>query len=135
VIGDGNNFVRTMASLAGRGIDPAVVDDQVGRLTFTDTIADAIAHLLETGATYGTYNVTNGGDAASWFDIAREVFRLTGNDPERVRPVSTAEYFADATAAVAPRPANSVLDLTAIQASGFTPARVEDALVRYLGSF
>ncbi|KEP73911.1 dTDP-4-dehydrorhamnose reductase, partial [Microbacterium sp. SUBG005] len=35
VIGDGNNFVRTMASLAERGIDPRVVDDQVGRLTFT----------------------------------------------------------------------------------------------------
>ena len=29
VIGDGNNFVRTMASLAERGVDPSVVDDLV----------------------------------------------------------------------------------------------------------
>ena len=35
VIGEGHNFVRTMASLAERGIDPRVVDDQIGRLTFT----------------------------------------------------------------------------------------------------
>jgi dTDP-4-dehydrorhamnose 3,5-epimerase len=39
VIGEGRNFVRTMASLAERGIDPDVVDDQVGRLTFTDELA------------------------------------------------------------------------------------------------
>ena len=39
VIGDGNNFVRTMASLAERGIEPSVVDDQFGRLSFTDDIA------------------------------------------------------------------------------------------------
>ena len=39
VIGEGKNFVRTMASLAERGIDPSVVDDQIGRLTFTDDIA------------------------------------------------------------------------------------------------
>ncbi len=36
VIGEGKNFVRTMASLAERGVDPRVVDDQIGRLTFTE---------------------------------------------------------------------------------------------------
>ena len=35
VIGDGHNFVRTMATLADRGVNPEVVDDQFGRLTFT----------------------------------------------------------------------------------------------------
>ena len=46
VIGDGRNFVRTMASLAERGVDPAVVDDQIGRLTFTSEIARGIRHLV-----------------------------------------------------------------------------------------
>jgi dTDP-4-dehydrorhamnose 3,5-epimerase len=50
VIGDGHNFVRTMASLADRGINPEVVDDQFGRLTFTAEISRAIVHLLQVEA-------------------------------------------------------------------------------------
>ncbi len=50
VIGEGNNFVATMASLAGRGIKPSVVNDQTGRLTFTADLAAGIRHLLDTGA-------------------------------------------------------------------------------------
>ncbi|PWQ88994.1 dTDP-4-dehydrorhamnose reductase, partial [Enterococcus faecium] len=30
VVGDGRNFVQTMLSLAERGVDPSVVDDQAG---------------------------------------------------------------------------------------------------------
>ena len=45
VIGDGRNFVRTMLSLAARGVDPSVVNDQFGRLTFTSELARAIRHL------------------------------------------------------------------------------------------
>ncbi len=84
VIGEGGNFVRTMASLAERGIDPTVVDDQVGRLTFTTDIARGIRHLLDTRAPYGVYNLTGTGDPTSWADVARRVFELTGHDPARV---------------------------------------------------
>ena len=49
VIGDGHNFVRTMAALADRGVRPGVVDDQYGRLTFTTDLARAIDHLLAVG--------------------------------------------------------------------------------------
>ncbi|WP_460740898.1 sugar nucleotide-binding protein, partial [Microbacterium neimengense] len=96
VIGDGNNFVRTMASLAERGINPKVVDDQTGRLTFTTTIASAIEHLLNTNAPYGVYNVTNTGEPTTWADIARTVFQHTGHDPARITDVTTADYFANA---------------------------------------
>ncbi len=132
VIGDGKNFVTTMASLAERGIDPTVVADQVGRLTFTDDIARAIDHLLTTGAASGVYNVTGGGDVRSWADIARDVYRLTGHDPARVTDVTTAEYFAAATAPVSPRPANSALDLTKLEATGFVPADAAERLAGYL---
>src|SRR4051812_19663787 len=84
VIGEGNNFVRTMAWLAERGVDPAVVDDQVGRLSFAMDIAAGIGHLLTSAAPYGTYNLSNTGKPVSWAEIAREVFRLTGHDPSRV---------------------------------------------------
>ncbi|WP_431802604.1 sugar nucleotide-binding protein [Microbacterium sp. bgisy203] len=132
VIGDGANFVRTMASLAERGIDPKVVDDQVGRLTFTDDIARGIRHLVDTGAPFGVYNLTGGGDPQSWADIARDVFRLTGHDPARITGVSTEVYFASATAPVAPRPRNSVLDPTKLLATGWHVAPADSTLEQYL---
>ena len=121
VVGEGKNFVQTMASLAERGVDPKVVADQVGRLTFTDDLARGILHLLSSGASYGTYNLTGSGEPTSWADVARAVFTLTGNDPARVTDVSTEQYFADAAGLVAPRPRNSVLDLGKITDSGFQP--------------
>ena len=129
VVGDGANFVATMQALAGRGIEPKVVADQVGRLTFTEDLAAGIRHLLETRAEYGTYNLTNSGRPESWADIARQVYRLAGKDPAAVTAVSTAEYYAGKEG-VAPRPANSVLALDKIRSAGFNPpdaaARLRD---------
>jgi dTDP-4-dehydrorhamnose 3,5-epimerase len=132
VIGDGKNFVRTMASLAERGVSPRVVDDQVGRLTFTPDIARAIRHLLRSNAPSGIYNLTGTGEPTAWVDVARAVFRLTGHDPARVSGVSTEEYFADAAVPVAPRPRNSVLDLDKISRVGFVARPVEQSLGEYL---
>jgi dTDP-4-dehydrorhamnose reductase len=131
VIGEGNNFVRTMASLAARGIKPSVVNDQIGRLSFTTDIAAGIDHLLRTGAPYGTYNLTNDGAPQSWADIAADVFELAGARREDVSGVSTEEYFRGKAAA--PRPLNSVLDLAKIQAAGFKPASSISRMAEYLG--
>jgi dTDP-4-dehydrorhamnose 3,5-epimerase len=133
VVGDGTNFVRTMASLADRGVQPAVVDDQVGRPTFTADLAVGIAHLLGTGATYGTYNLTNDGEFASWADVAAAVFEARGRSADDIRRVSTAEYLADKLQA-APRPKNSVLNLAKITAAGFRPRNWRDALTEYLSA-
>ncbi|WP_018188745.1 bifunctional dTDP-4-dehydrorhamnose 3,5-epimerase family protein/NAD(P)-dependent oxidoreductase [Microbacterium sp. 77mftsu3.1] len=133
VIGEGKNFVRTMATLAERGVAPSVVDDQIGRLTFTDDIARGIRHLVETGAPFGTYNLTGAGGPASWAEIAGEVFELTGHDRDMVTGVSTDEYFASATGPVAPRPRWSVLDLAKIEATGFAPREWRDSLRDLLG--
>ncbi|MDF2563005.1 MAG: dTDP-4-dehydrorhamnose reductase [Microbacterium sp.] len=132
VIGDGKNFVATMASLAERGIDPKVVDDQIGRLTFTDEIARGIRHLLETDASPGVYNLTGSGDPLSWADVARHVFNLSGHDPARVSGVTTDEYFSTAAGPVAPRPRNSVLSLSKIEAAGFVTRDHRDGLREYL---
>lgn len=132
VIGDGDNFVRTMASLAERGIDPTVVDDQVGRLSFASDIAAGICFLIESKANYVTYNLTNEGAATTWADIARDVFSLSGHDEGRVTGTSTAEYFKDKAAA--PRPLNSLLDLSKIVAAGFSPRDAAEALSEYLRS-
>ncbi len=132
VIGDGRNFVRTMLSLAKSGTDPAVVDDQSGRLTFTSELSRAIRHLLETRQPYGTYNITGAGPVMSWAEIARQVFALAGHDPKRVRAVSTEEYFAAAAGPIAPRPRRSTLDLTRIESTGFTPAPANASLAAYV---
>lgn len=129
VIGDGHNFVRTMQDLAQRGVAPSVVDDQVGRLTFTEDLARATRYLLDAAAPYGLYNVTNSGPPTAWADVAREVFRLSGRDPADVHPVSTAEYSANKN--MAPRPASSVLSLERLRATGFEPRVAMDALATY----
>ncbi|MDO4898402.1 MAG: dTDP-4-dehydrorhamnose reductase [Rothia sp. (in: high G+C Gram-positive bacteria)] len=132
VIGDGKNFVEIMRSLAERGIDPTVVADQHGRPTFTQDLAGAIVHLLETSADFGTYHVSNTGDVVTWADIAAAVFEVTGHSADRVTPVTTAEYFATAEV-FAPRPINSALDISKIIAAGFTPRNHREALAEYLG--
>lgn len=131
VIGDGKNFVLTMKSLADRDIKPSVVDDQIGRLTFTSDIARGIKHLLDAGAAYGTYNLTNDGEAVSWATIAKEVYELSGKSSDDVTPVTTATYY-EGKEGIAPRPLQSTLNLAKIKSTGFTPREWKLALHDYL---
>lgn len=131
VVGDGSNFVRTMQSLAGRDIKPGVVNDQIGRLSFTQDIARGIKHLLDTKADYGTYNLTNEGEPVSWADIAKEVYELSGKSRDDVTPVTTEEYYAGKSG-VAPRPLQSTLNIDKIKNAGFTPRDWREALRDYL---
>jgi dTDP-4-dehydrorhamnose 3,5-epimerase len=117
VIGEGKNFVRTMLSLGEKGIAPTVVADQIGRLTFTSTLVGAIHHLLSTQSPYGTYNVTNSGESASWADITRQIFKLAGYKLT-VTDTTTDEYYAGKPG-IAPRPLQSTLDLSKIEGTGF----------------
>jgi len=119
VIGDGPNFVRTMMSLAEKNISPKVVADQVGRLTFTNTLVEAIDHLLQSKAAFGTYNVSNDGEPVHWADITRAIFQELGRDDLTVTNTTTAEYFASKPG-VAPRPLQSTLDLSKIKATGLS---------------
>ena len=132
VIGDGPNFVRTMAALADRGVRPGVVADQIGRLTFTGELVRAIRHLLDSNAAYGTYNVSNAGAAMSWAEIARTVFEARGKDPSAVTELSTAEYRDGKS--LAPRPQHSVLSLSKIIDAGFQPAEALPQLAGYLAA-
>ena len=132
LIGDGRNFVRTMASLADRGLSPEVVDDQFGRLTFTSEITRAIVHLLCTKAPFGTYNLSNDGEPMTWADIARVVFQARRRDAASVRGVTTAEYAGGKS--LAPRPRHSVLSLDKIISSGFAPTDAMTQLHQYLSS-
>ncbi|MEV8388816.1 MULTISPECIES: dTDP-4-dehydrorhamnose reductase [unclassified Streptomyces] len=117
----GGNFVRTMIKLEGIKDTLDVVDDQLGQPTWTGDLADRLV-LLGLGALAGTapagvYHGTSGGET-TWFGFTREIFRLLGADPERVRP-TTSEAFVRP----APRPAYSVLGHDRWKAAGIEPIR------------
>ncbi|MGP9728619.1 sugar nucleotide-binding protein [Glutamicibacter sp. AOP3-A1-12] len=131
VVGKGANFVDTMTRLAHSDIDPLVVDDQVGRLTFADDLAAGILHLIDSDAAYGTYNIQGGGQPLSWYRVAQEIFALCGQDPQRVGSTTTAEY-ASTKSPFAPRPAYGVLDTSKIRASGYVPGDQLAALKNYV---
>lgn len=139
VIGEGHNFVKTMKGLSDRVADPedgltqvTVVDDQLGRLTFTRDMAEAIFHVLDVKAPYGTYNCTGSGAVKSWADIARAVFEAANGNGEKVVPVSTADYYANAAGPIAPRPVHSALDLSGLESVGFHMPDWEEELGEYL---
>ncbi|MCD6638996.1 MAG: bifunctional dTDP-4-dehydrorhamnose 3,5-epimerase family protein/NAD(P)-dependent oxidoreductase [Nocardioides sp.] len=135
VIGEGHNFVRTMAGLAEKGVSPSVVDDQVGRLTFTSELVRATRHLLDSGADWGVYNVSNSGPAMSWREVAQAVFERSGRSAADVTATSTAEYAEGVLAKgnpFAPRPLHSAMCLDKIRATGFEPEDALVALERYL---
>ena len=150
VIGDGRNFVKTMRALSDRVADASdalekvtVVDDQLGRLTFTDQMAEGILHLLgyrdgdvepSAPAPHGTYNLTGSGAVESWAGIAERVFDLANGNGAAVEHVSTADYYAAAEGPIAPRPEHSDLDLSKIRAAGFEPRDWEDELEEYVST-
>lgn len=130
VIGNGKNFVRTMYDLGYKGVNPSVVSDQIGRLTFTTELVRAIDHLLSNKLPFGTYNVTNDGESVSWADISRKIYELVNLNCE-VTDITTEEYFKDKTG-VAIRPLQSTLNLDKIHSTGFKSTNWVDDLKNYL---
>ena len=118
-------------SLAKKDISPTVVHDQIGRLTFTTELVRVIDHLLKVGANFGTYNITNSGDPASWADITRSIYAIMGRADLSVSNTTTAEYFGGKEG-IAPRPLQSTLDLRKIEETGYSPKDWKDNLTLYI---
>lgn len=108
----GQNMVKTVLGLRDRD-ELAFVDDQRGCPTFTADLAGAL-RALAVDRVPGLFHVTNQG-AVSWYEFVRDVLAAAGEDPDKVRPISTAELDPPRPAA---RPANSVLDNAALRLSG-----------------
>ena len=111
----GPNFVSTMIRLEREKPNVDVVNDQRGQLTWTVDVARQVLALVRADAAPGVYHATSSGEA-TWFEVAREVFRLVGADPARVRATSSAAYCRPA-----PRPSYSVLGHDAWAAIGIEP--------------
>ena len=111
----GKNFPATMMRLAGERERLTVVADQVGQPTWTVDLAEGIVRIVDAGAPFGTWHATSSGQC-SWFDLARAVFEELGLDPQRVSPITTADFPLPA-----PRPAYSVLSHDMWAAAGLEP--------------
>lgn len=97
----GKNFVQTMISLAEKGEQIKVVDDQVGCPTWTVELANGILRLLQ--KPYGTYHVCGSG-STSWYGFAKEIFEQAGMENVDLKPCSSEE-----SPRPAKRPAYSVM--------------------------
>ncbi len=101
VYGRGHNFVRTMLRVAGERDLLEVKDDEFISPTYARDLAEGIAGIVE-GGRYGLYHLTNAG-SCSWYEFAREIFRLAEIETEVV-PIPGSGYPLPAA-----RPANGVL--------------------------
>ncbi|WP_223184416.1 dTDP-4-dehydrorhamnose reductase [Streptomyces sp. CBMA152] len=117
---DSGGFVHTMARLAREAERTVeVVDDQHGQPSWAPDVA---ARLIALGAlpadrAHGVFHATGAG-RTTWHALAREVFRLTGHDPERVRAIDSSRLNRAAV-----RPAWSVLGHERWAAAGLGPMR------------
>jgi dTDP-4-dehydrorhamnose reductase len=111
----GHSFVHAMMGRAGRPDGVDVVADQWGQPTWTVDVAERIIALIGAEAAAGIYHATSAGQA-TWFALAREVFRLLDADPARVRATTSSSCPRPA-----PRPAWSVLSHDRLVAAGIEP--------------
>jgi dTDP-4-dehydrorhamnose reductase len=111
----GKDFVRTMIRLEGLRPETDVVDDQRGQPTWTVDVADQIIALIQSGAPPGVYHATSSGQT-TWCGLAREIFRLLGADPARVRAAASSAMDRPTR-----RPAYSVLGHARWGRAGIAP--------------
>jgi len=131
LFGAGPNFVRTIVRAAGQGQPLRVVDDQIGRPTWTGSLAAAIAAAVAAGAR-GTLHLANEG-VASFFDLACAAVELGARrglcPPVAVQPIPSGEMPRPAA-----RPAYAVLDLARARALGIRSPHWRDALASHFDS-
>ncbi len=123
----GANFVQTMLTLEASKPEISVVDDQRGQPTWSRDLAHQVVRLLDSGAPAGIYHGTSSGET-TWFGLTREIYRLIGADPDRVKPTTTESFPRPA-----PRPAFSVLGHDRWGDVGLLPIRGwRDALEEFI---
>ena len=100
--------------------------DQIGTPTYAGDLARAINAVIDAPEWKpGIYHFTDEG-VASWYDFAKAIMRLSGNDHIKVSPVGTRDYPAKAA-----RPNYSVLCKNKIkQTFGITIPYWQDSLVK-----
>jgi dTDP-4-dehydrorhamnose reductase len=71
------SFVDIMLDLSTKRNTIQAVSDEINSVTYAPDLAAATRHAIGSALPPGIYHATNSG-AASWFDFAREIFRIAG---------------------------------------------------------
>lgn len=126
----GHNFLKAMLNKAHTSAEIKVVADQIGTPTYARDLAEAIIRILRSHQWVpGIYHFSDEG-AASWFDFAKAIFRISGIKNVNVIPIPTEDY---PTAAA--RPSYSILDKTRIKATyGVEIPHWEDSLAQCIAT-
>lgn len=129
IFGDGRNFITTILRLAASG-PLEVVDDQCGRPTDAEALAQALVFLVNDGYA-GTIHVAGEGEPASWADLADHALHAAGSNQE-LRRIDTRRYEENTRRRTAPRPANSTLSLDRARAMGVPLVDWRTSVTRYV---
>jgi len=122
----GLNFVDLMLKLARERKEVRVVDDEVLTPTATREVARQILEMLQGHAEDGLYHATAEG-SCSWFEFAREIFRLSRSSVTLNR-AAPGEFPAKV-----PRPKYSVLENASLKRQGLNVMPPwQEALASYL---
>ncbi|MBF7136446.1 dTDP-4-dehydrorhamnose reductase [Pediococcus pentosaceus] len=119
----GKNFVYTMLNLAKTHNELTVVNDQVGRPTWTKTLADFMLYAVQNNIPYGLYQLSND-DECSWYEFASEILK---DADVKVSPVTSKEFPQKAY-----RPKHSVMDLSKTKSTGFNIISWKEALSSFM---
>jgi dTDP-4-dehydrorhamnose reductase len=84
------SFVDIMLDLSAKRDTLQVVSDEINSLTYAPDLAAGTHRLLGALPPPGIYHLTNSG-GASWFDFAREIFRIAGKNTA-VLPVPSSHF-------------------------------------------
>jgi len=99
------SFVDLMRDLSAKRDTIEAVSDEINSVTYAPDLAAGTRNLLERLPEPGIYHLTNRG-SASWFDLAGEIFRITGRTVNLL-PVPSTRFPRKAL-----RPATAILHNT-----------------------
>ena len=96
------NYVDLILELSEKSEQAEVIEDEINGITYAVDLAGRIKLLLSQEYPFGTYHITNAGEA-SWYDFAKEIFKIKKPD-FKVVPVHSSQFPRKAI-----RPKKSVL--------------------------
>jgi len=115
------SFVDLMLDISAKRDTIQAVSDEINSITYAPDLAAATRDLLAGAPPAGIYHVANSG-GVSWFDFAREIFRIAGR-PVTVLPVPSTHFPRKAT-----RPPKAILLNTKLPKQRAWQAALEEFL-------